>query len=142
MCVCVVRATSGGIDESREFGLPVRIADQATMPGRMPENRGSGMTTDRQFREIISRCVSTMVFYHDSVRSCEVVRWVLQEVRDIAVEVADLGLEGEEAYQLILRPVEDDLIRRYGHEVGPRISGRFIDEFEGEFSAKEPAVGV
>lgn len=100
------------------------------------------MTTDRQLREIISRCVSTMVFYHDSVRSCEVVRWVLQEVRDIAGEVADWGLEGNEAYQYILRPVEDDLIRRYGYEVGPRISGCFIDEFEGEFAAREQAVGI
>ncbi|WP_435011835.1 hypothetical protein P12x_006069 (plasmid) [Tundrisphaera lichenicola] len=101
-----------------------------------------GMTTDRQFREIISRCVSTMVFYHDSVRSCEVVRWVLQEIREIAREVSDRGLDGDEAYRCILRPVEDDLIRRYGYEVGPRISGRFIDEFEGEFASRESAVGV
>jgi hypothetical protein len=100
------------------------------------------MLSDRQRSQAISRCVSAMIFYHDASRSGEVVRWVVAEIRAIANEVAGWGIDGEETYRSILRPVEDDLILRFGHEVGPRLSHKFIDDFEAELVAAEDSRSI
>jgi hypothetical protein len=94
------------------------------------------MISDRQVHQTVARCVSAMVFYHDAVRSSEVARRACGEIRAIVGEVARWSVAGEEVYRSILRPVEDELIRRYGHELGLRLGRWFIDEFESEFSGR------
>jgi hypothetical protein len=98
------------------------------------ESRAGGVAIDRQLWETISRCVLTMVFYHDAVRSSEVARWVIEEIRVVVDLVNGWGIKSNEAYLSILGPVEDELVLRYGYEVGSRLAGKFIDEFESEFA--------
>ena len=56
--------------------------------------------------------------------------WVLTaSVLVIAAWMEELGLGPDRAEALVLRPVEDILLARHGHEVGPRLYRLFIAAF-------------
>jgi hypothetical protein len=88
------------------------------------------MVSDRQVRETVARCVSTMVYYHNSERCRETAGQMAAEVQVIAGFVEEWGFDAAKINARVFRPVEDELIARYGHEVGPRMLGEFIDAFE------------
>ncbi len=88
------------------------------------------MVSDRQIRETVARCVSTMVFYHNGERSRDTAELMTVEIQVIAGFVEEWGFDAAEINARVFRPVESELIARYGHEVGPRMLGEFIDAFE------------
>ena len=88
------------------------------------------MATERQVQETIARCISTMVFYHNSERSRKTEDRMIAEVQVIAGFVEELGFERGEAEERIIRPVELELIARYGYEVGPRMAVQFANAFQ------------
>jgi hypothetical protein len=102
------------------------------------------MMTDRQIQEIVARCVSTLVFYHNSERSREADEQMAAEVQVIAGFVKELGLDVADVDKRIIRPVEFELIDRYGHEVTPRLFGEFIGAFEsmGVVDGRRREIGV
>ena len=91
------------------------------------------MATERQVQETISKCVSTIVYYHNEERSTAADEWVVADVRAITRLVRDLGFSDLGVARRILQPVEGELIDRYGHEVGARLFAKFADAFEDSF---------
>jgi hypothetical protein len=89
------------------------------------------MTTERQVQETIARCVSAMVYYHNRGRYRENEDRMIAEVQLAAGFVEELGLSRVGADRRIIRPVEAELIARYGYEVGPRLAAQFVGAFEG-----------
>lgn len=87
------------------------------------------MVTERQTLETVARCVSTMVFYHNGDRTGADREPMSSEVRLIAGFVAEWDLDADETEGLIIRPVEAELIARYGREIGPRLVREFADAF-------------
>lgn len=94
------------------------------------------MATDRQLQETLARCVSTVVFYHNSHRSQKSAERMSIEAEVIAGFVEELSLVDGEAERFIVRPLEVELIDRYGHELGLRLFGEFIRAFEGRGAIK------
>jgi septal ring factor EnvC (AmiA/AmiB activator) len=86
---------------------------------------------DRQLQEAVARCVSAVVFYHTSERTRESSARMASEIRATAKQASAMGLPAGEADGRIARPVEGELMARYGHEVGPRAVAEFIAAFEG-----------
>ena len=86
--------------------------------------------TERQAQETIASCVSTMVYYHNCERSPEVDERMVAEIQLVAGFIEETGLSRDGADWRIIRPVESELIARYGHEVGRRLAVRFIEAFE------------
>ena len=88
------------------------------------------MATERQISQTIERCVAAMVRYHDRARSPEADVRMITEVQVVAGFVEELGLAIGEIGERIVRPVEDELVGRYGREDGPRLAARFVGAFE------------
>jgi hypothetical protein len=84
------------------------------------------MSIQRQFQEAVARCVSIMVFYHNSERTPDSLGLMRSEIREVAGLIAALARPDEDPYQVDL-PVEGELMARYGHEVGPRLFADFRD---------------
>jgi hypothetical protein len=83
------------------------------------------MTNERQLLEAIARCVSIMVYYHNSERTRDSQARMAAEVRGVARQVAEMGVPVEEVDRRVGRPVELELMARYGHELGPRMVADF-----------------
>jgi hypothetical protein len=92
---------------------------------------GTGMikTTERQVQETIGRCVSAMVDYHDNGRASE---RMVAEVQLVAGFVEELDLSMGGANWRIIGPVEDELIARFGREIGARLIAEFVKAFDGQ----------
>ena len=90
------------------------------------------MATDREFHEMVARCVSIMVSYHGAGRTRQTTAEMVREVHAIAREVMGLGHRAEEVIERVLRPTEAELLARYGHEAGVRFHAAFLDAFEEE----------
>jgi hypothetical protein len=89
------------------------------------------MATEREVQEAIARCVSSMVLYHNGKRSRETTTAMVAEVQAAAGWVSAQGWEIGETDERILRPVEGELLARYGHELGVRLTTEFLKAFEG-----------
>lgn len=87
--------------------------------------------TARRIQETIAQCVSTMVFYHGSERSGQADGQMAAEIRAIAGSVEELGSDAAEIGTQIVHPIRAELVARYGHELGPRLFGAFVEAFEG-----------
>jgi len=98
------------------------------------------LITERQSRELVARCVSVMACYHDEARRPHALARMTAHIRAIAEEAEGLALGDRAAVARLVRPVEDALYARYGHEVGRRISGPFSEAFEG--TAPRPMHGA
>jgi hypothetical protein len=88
------------------------------------------MPTERQVQETISRCVASMVLYHDCERSEEAQDRMIAEIQAIADFVHELGFSRSGTDWRIIPPVEAELIARYGQVAGSRLAIQFVDAFE------------
>jgi hypothetical protein len=85
----------------------------------------SKTTTDEVFRgclESLIRCVRDA----SNPRANEVMK---SEIRNIARKVSLWELSGEEKARVFLRPMEVELVRRYGSHFGRRLYWDFFDAF-------------
>ncbi len=89
------------------------------------------MATAKQMRQTVDRCVNTMIRYHDAGRTRHTNLLMVAELQAHAAWVLDLGMDVAETVENILHPVETELIRRYGHELGLRFYDEFLRGFEG-----------
>ena len=89
------------------------------------------MATERQIQETIARCVSIVVFFHNSQKTPKMKTMMVAEVQTVAGWVEELGMGGMAADEQILLPVELELLARYGHEVGRRLNAEFARAFKG-----------
>ena len=71
-----------------------------------------------------------MVCYHNEKTARSAREMTVAEVRAVAGWIGELGLDAGETDDGVLRPVGRELLLRYGHEVGPRISAEFLEAFE------------
>lgn len=89
------------------------------------------MATERQIQETIARCVGITVFYHNGAITANVRAMRALEYKTVAGRVKELGLSHEATEERILRPVEAELIARYGPEEGRRLNVEFLKAFAG-----------
>lgn len=88
------------------------------------------MATEREIQETIARSVAIMVCFHNSEKTKRAGAMMVSEVQTVAGMVLELDLGVGETDDCILRPVEQELLMRYGHEVGPRLNTEFLKAFE------------
>ena len=89
------------------------------------------MATERQIQETIARCVSIVVFFHNSQKSPKMRSMMVAEVQAIAGWVEELGLCGMATDEQILVPVEWELVARYGPVAGRRAQRRVRQGVQG-----------
>jgi hypothetical protein len=89
------------------------------------------MTQARVLDEIVAGCVAVVVFYHYHEETRATEDLISQEIQALGELVSGMGLPGDAIECLVIRPLERELISRYGHEVGPRITRQFIGAFHG-----------
>jgi len=88
------------------------------------------MTDERLLQEAIARCVSIMVFYHNCERTRDSLARARSEIRGIARQFPTLGLTHHEIERTVTDAVREEMVTRFGHEVGPRLSDQFAEAFE------------
>jgi len=89
------------------------------------------MATERQVQELIARCVGIAVIYHNCGRTPKAEALMAAEVQALAGAVGGWGLSGEVTEEVFLRPVEGELIARYGPESGGRLNAEVVAAFGG-----------
>jgi hypothetical protein len=93
--------------------------------------REIAMVTERQVEETVARCVSCMVFYVNSGKTRQSKGLMTAEIQAAARLVAQWGLIGKTAEDSFLRPVDAELVARYGLVDGRKLSGEFAEAFIG-----------
>ena len=88
------------------------------------------MATDRQFQEVVARCVSVMVFYHNDEKTPKARATMVAEVQTVVGFFRELGLGVREVDEHIMTPVEAELVARYGREAGGSLNAEFVRAFE------------
>ena len=88
------------------------------------------MVTDRSIQEAIARCVSAMTGYQNSELSGASSDLMAAEIQMVVAWAEEMGLTEMGIDRLILRPVEAELIARFGDEEGPRLLDEFLDVFD------------
>ncbi len=91
--------------------------------------REAPMANEREIQELVARCVSCMVFYHNTKADPQARATMMSDVRLIRTQVGPLGLDGEDIEQWIVRPVEYELVVRYGNEAGWSLFREFTEAF-------------
>lgn len=91
---------------------------------------GVGLATEWELREVIDHCISLMVAHHEDDGMPEAETLMAAEMLTIAAWVEGMDLAGGDTDRLILEPIEDELVARYGLEAGGRLSAEFIEAFE------------
>ena len=89
------------------------------------------MLTERQLQEMVARCVATMVYFHDAPKTQQTKILMNAEVQAHAAWVSGLNLGERGTDESILRPVESELIARYGHAAGHKCFNEFAKAFAG-----------
>jgi hypothetical protein len=89
------------------------------------------LTNGPPVQEAVARFFSILVEYHDAVRTPAARSQMVAEVRAVVEGIVVMGLGIGETDSLVLRPVEAELLARYGPEVGTRINAEFVEAFEG-----------
>ena len=88
------------------------------------------VATEWELREVIDRCISLMVAHHEGDRMPEAEAMMAAEMETIAAWVEGMDLGCGDTDRLILEPIEDELVARYGSEAGGRLYADFIEAFE------------
>jgi hypothetical protein len=88
------------------------------------------MPTENQVREMVARCLSSMIRYHGGKRTPRSTLLMIAEVQALAARVGEMDLGSGEVVERVLRPVEAELTARYGCELGSRLSADFLKAFE------------
>ena len=89
------------------------------------------MATERQIQELIARCVSIVVFFHNSPKTSKMRTMMVAEVQAVARSAEELGMGDRAKDERILLSVESELLARYGQEVGRRLNAEFARAFRG-----------
>jgi hypothetical protein len=89
------------------------------------------VSEERPILETIAGCVAIMVNYHNSGPREQATKEMLAEIQAVAKEAEKLSLEIHELAERLFRPVEAELLVRYGHELGVRMNAHFLMAFEG-----------
>ena len=89
------------------------------------------MATERQVQEAVARCVATMVLYHNEKRTRHTTIMMTAEVRATAAGVSELDLGHDQADKRVIRPVEGELVARYGPDTGRKLYNDFVKAFNG-----------
>jgi hypothetical protein len=93
--------------------------------------REVAMVTERQVQETVARCVSSLDSYVNRGKTWQA-RGVLDaEAQGIARLVTRWGLGRQAAGELLLRPLEAELVARHGPSVGLGLSREFTEAFNG-----------
>jgi len=87
-----------------------------------------GTVDEREVRERLSRCVSTMVFYRADGRSRSSLRLLRDEVGSLAAWASRSEL-GEDLDAEVLGPLEGELVVRYGDKDGRKLHREFLKAF-------------
>src|SRR6476660_9669452 len=92
------------------------------------------MATERQVQELVARCVSIAVFYHNGEKAAKAKEMMAAEIRAVARQVGEMGLGPERLDEQFLRPVEAELSARYGPQAGARLYAAIARAFAGPAS--------
>jgi hypothetical protein len=87
------------------------------------------MPTEREIDETIARCVSIMVCYHKVETDARARASMVTAVQVVAAWALEMNLGSDETAVRILGPVERELLIRYGHESGTRVTATFLRAF-------------
>jgi hypothetical protein len=93
-------------------------------------NGGVGVATEWELREVIDRCISLIVAHYEDDGMPGAETMMAAEMLTVAAWVEGMDLAGGDTDRLILGPIEDELVARYGLETGGRLSAEFIEAFE------------
>ena len=88
------------------------------------------MLNEGEVRETIARCVSIIVYYHNCGRTQQTTTAMVDDIQVVAGLVAGQELGIRQIDERILRPVEAELLARYGHELGFRLNKEFVEAFD------------
>lgn len=88
------------------------------------------MATQWELREVIDHCIILMVAHHEDDGMPEAEARMAAEMLTIAAWVEGMALAGGDTDRLILEPIEDELVARYGLETGGRLHAEFLAAFE------------
>jgi len=87
------------------------------------------MATEREVQETIARCVSTIVFYQNCEPAASARERMVAEFQIIARSVERWGPEGMDREERFCRTLENEMVARYGPELGARLAGEFHEAF-------------
>ena len=131
---CGSRAAPGPASRTPRPDGPMAVLSEQRrswpIPAGFPGAPEVTLPTDRQIQETIARCVSTMVYFHNAERTPRSEDLMAAEVQVVAGWVEEMALGPREADELLLRPVEAELVQRYGPELGPRLGRIFREAFD------------
>jgi hypothetical protein len=97
------------------------------------------MDFERSIQETVARCVSIMVSYHNCGPNEDATEEMITDIRAVADASVIFSLALEQTVETILRPVEAELVARYGHELGSRLNSRFLMAYAGHsVPARQP----
>lgn len=86
------------------------------------------MATERDILEMIARCVSIMVFYHNSGKTAHTKDQMAAEIGAVAQSVNQWRMADSLRIR-ILGAVNAEMVARYGSELGVRLDGEFYKAF-------------
>ena len=100
--------------------------DSELLPGRA----GEGMPIERALSETVARCVGVVVYYYNVERTSRSRRVMSSEIGEAVGWLAGSGLDGRALDDAVVEPVEEELMARFGHEVGSRLNREFVRAFD------------
>jgi hypothetical protein len=120
-------------DFMSDVGPRPRYDGSVLRPPRFNAETGEvrGMATERQIQETIARCVSIAVFYQSGEMTTKARALMAAEFQAVAAGANGSGLSGKIAEDRILRPVEAELVARYGPEAGRSLHAEVVRGFKG-----------
>jgi hypothetical protein len=81
--------------------------------------------TERDIQEVIARCVAGIVYYRNSQKTPQLEEQMATDAASVAAWLQRSGLQAAEVDAQVLRPVEAEVIARFGRETGLRLSSAF-----------------
>ena len=96
----------------------------------LPGRSGGNISIERALSETVARCVGIVVYYYNVERTGRSRRVMSSEIRAAVGWLADSGLDGRALDGVVVDPVEEELIARFGHEVGFRLNREFVRAFD------------
>jgi hypothetical protein len=84
------------------------------------------MATDREVLETIARCVSIMVWYHNSEKTPETSAMMTADLRQVAAWLAEQRLDHSEIENRIVDSVASELLIRHGYDIAPGLYNVFL----------------
>ena len=86
------------------------------------------MMTSREYQELVARCVSIVVFYRTSDQTSTTSARLSSEIHGVASAIDRMSPPGEDPLR-IERPVEGELLARYGLKSGKKAFADFQKAF-------------